>query len=110
MISDAYLAELAARDPGNGRFTEEEQAALAMAAPVLAAEELRRRGRLAANPPADTSKVIDIRLRRAERVINSDCATPDEIEDACRIILTHSPKPFWQTAAREVLKSMGVAA
>ena len=110
MISDAYLATLAARDPGNGAFTEAEQAALAMVLPEIAAECLRHRGQPRPPAMADRANVIDIRLYLAEQVICRDDAAPAEIEEACRIILTHSPNSFWQTAAREVLKSMGVAA
>ena len=109
MISDRYLAELASRDPGQGTFSEAEQAAWVMAAPVIAAELLRHRGQPRPVDLAERANVIDLHLWVAEQVLCRDNATPAETEQACRIILTHNRNPYWIDAAKDVLLGMGVA-
>lgn len=111
MISDSYLSDLAARDPGNGTFTDTEQAALAMALPVMAAELLRHRHGPAPSEIAERANVIDMRLFMAEAVITqADNVTPAELREACTILLTHSRNPLWIDAARQVLREMEAAA
>lgn len=106
MISDRYLRELAARDPGDGAFTETEQAALAMALPVIAAELLRHRGAAPTPDDRDRADIIDLRLHMARNVIRLPDARPPEIEEACGIILTHCHDPLEVKCAEEVLRSM----